>query len=479
MSAWRLAQVDQILHWAEYGRLNVQQVVRLEALVPLQPPRAAWLAAGTRFCTLAGALLLAAAVVFFFAYNWDGMHRFAKLALATGALVACVVAALASRPAGLVWQAALFGAALCTGALLALIGQIYQTGADIWELFAAWTVLMLPFVLLARSWPTWLLCLLVSNLWVTRMIWQDDVLWQLGVQDEAVELALWLALNTLWWQAARHGERWMLNVSAPGRYLERICAALALTALTLGAMRGVFGEAWAPNFVVYVPLFIAVAATGFWYYRHQRLDIVMLGSLSVASVFVACSVLQRILNDHLFVTAAFVLGASGYLAIWLKNLIRQQHQQDMAATDQRNTDEVIDSNLDTRINTRINTVTHLLATFRAHDIAKDAQCQHLANLASGAAWLSASQALAAWLAALLLTIAFYLQWGPRSEPALFFAVVLIAVGMALFWQQRDSAFANHLALGLSVAGQLFAAPLAVHGDGGGLVLVQLTTPLFS
>jgi len=454
MSAWRLAQVDQILHWAEHGQLNMQQVARLEALQPLQPSRAAWLAAGTRFCTLAGALLLAVAVVFFFAYNWDGMHRFAKLALAAGALVACVVAALVSRPAGLAWQAALFGAALCTGALLALIGQIYQTGADIWELFAAWTVLMLPFVLLARSWPTWLLCLLASNLWITRLmaLTQEEVLWQFGVRDEAVKLALWLALNTLWWLAAWRGERWMIHASTPGRHLERISAALALTALTVGAVLGL----WDAPLVVYVPLFIVVAGAGFWYYRHQRLDIVMLGSLCVASVVVATSVLLRILSDgwrglefSLFVTAAFVLGTTGYLAVWLKNLIRQQHQRDMAATEQRNADERIDA----KLAPRINIVSHLLATFRAHDIADEAQCQRLANLAPDAAWLTALQALAAWVAAFLFTVAFFLLGGTT----LFFTVALIAAGMALFWWQRDSAFMNHLALSLSVAGQLLLA----------------------
>jgi len=340
MNPWRLAHVNQILDWAEHGQLNAQQVVRLEALAPLQPSRAAWLAAGDRFCTLAGAVLLAAAVVFFFAYNWDGMHRFTKLGLAAGALAACVAVALASRPAGLTWQSALFGAALCTGALLALIGQTYQTGADIWELFAAWTVLMLPFVLLARAWPTWLLCLLVSNLWVTRMLLQDGALWQIGVQDDAVKLALWLLLNTLWWLAAWRGGRWMLN--APSRHLERISAALALAGLAWGAVVGVFGGKSGASFVAYVPLFIAVVGAGFWYYRHRRLDIVMLGIGGIASVAVLTGVLLRILlvDDgrfvdrlafSLFVTSGFVLAASGYLAVWLKNLYRQQHRRDMAA----------------------------------------------------------------------------------------------------------------------------------------------------
>jgi len=61
--------------------------------------------------------------------------------------------------------------------------------------------------------------------------------------------------------------------------------------------------------------------------------------------------------------------------------------------------------------------------------------------------------LAAWLAAFLLAVAFFLLEGS----SLFFAVILIAAGMALFWWQRDGAFVNHLALGLSVAGQLLLA----------------------
>jgi len=45
MSTGQLAQVDQILHWAEHGQLNAQQVERLEALEPLQPSRSARTAA--------------------------------------------------------------------------------------------------------------------------------------------------------------------------------------------------------------------------------------------------------------------------------------------------------------------------------------------------------------------------------------------------------------------------------------------------
>jgi len=323
---WPLAYVNQILHWAENGALRPAQVARLQALAPLQPARAAWLGMLERLGLWGGALLLALAVVFFFAWNWDDLHHFAKIALAAAAVLGCVAAALPARVGGLVWQAALLGAALCSGALLALIGQIYQTGADIWELFAAWALLMLPFVLLARAWPTWLLCLLVGNLGLGRFLLTVG-LRRLGFDDEAASLALVMLFNGLWWLAAWRGGRWML--AQPGPQIERVAAALALAALAFGAVLG----AWDGSFGLYVPLFLLVAGGAFWFYRHHRLDIVMLGVLGCCAVAVAGSLLARVLFEGksdvvvgLLIMGAFVLTASGYLSVWLKDLYRTQNR---------------------------------------------------------------------------------------------------------------------------------------------------------
>jgi len=331
MRAWQPPEVHQILLWAESGSLSAQQVAQLAALSPLHAPRAAWLAAGARLCTLAGAVLLAGAVIFFFAYNWDALDRLAKLGLAVSAFVACVLVALRTRAGGLGWQAALLAAMLCTGALLALIGQIYQTGADIWELFAAWSALMLPFALLARAWPHWLLCIAVSNLWITRMLVQDGGLWHIGIQSEEAKLALWLGLNILWWFAAQWGTGLLLVQARGQTILARTAATLALTALTLGAIQGVFLlklDAVHSAFVIYIPLFIAVASGGFWFYRYYRLDIVMLGILGSCAVLVAATLPARgvFRSDNtaisLLAIAVLITVAAGGLSIYLKNLVR-------------------------------------------------------------------------------------------------------------------------------------------------------------
>ena len=44
-------------------------------------------------------------------------------------------------------------AVLSVGALMALFGQTYQTGADPWQLFFNWAVVIIPFVLISRFTP--------------------------------------------------------------------------------------------------------------------------------------------------------------------------------------------------------------------------------------------------------------------------------------------------------------------------------------
>ena len=81
-----------------------------------------------------GAGFLLAGVVFFFAYNWDGLHKFVKLGIVAGLLAGCVIASWMMQPQSAAHKVLLFAACLLTGVLFAVYGQIYQTGADAGDL---------------------------------------------------------------------------------------------------------------------------------------------------------------------------------------------------------------------------------------------------------------------------------------------------------------------------------------------------------
>ena len=69
-----------------------------------------------------------AGIVFFFAFNWNDLHRFAKLGLVESILVSVILLALFIKNA-LVKNILFTAASLLVGALFAVFGQAYQTSA--------------------------------------------------------------------------------------------------------------------------------------------------------------------------------------------------------------------------------------------------------------------------------------------------------------------------------------------------------------
>lgn len=138
--------------------LSVPAVALALDLTGARPDSPAWLAFKLRLLHGAGIGAMAAGIIFFVAANWQDYGLTGRFAILQMALLVCVGLALWRPPPGALGQATLVLAVLVTGALLALFGQSYQTGADLHELFFTWAALALPFALAGRSgavWATW------------------------------------------------------------------------------------------------------------------------------------------------------------------------------------------------------------------------------------------------------------------------------------------------------------------------------------
>ena len=209
-----------------------------------------------------GAAHFLAGIVFFFAYNWEDLGAFARFGLIQGALVMAIVAAVAAglhRPAG---KALLVAASVLTGVLLAVIGQVYQTGADAWELFAAWTVLVLPWVLASRSSIHWFLWGMLAL--TALSTYGGQVLVPLGSiaagNFTAVIGAVAIGFLVVYELAVRLGITWLAE-----RWL-RVSLALIGLAILLGPAIGFVldGDEMALGFLLFL---IAAAALGYGYAR--------------------------------------------------------------------------------------------------------------------------------------------------------------------------------------------------------------------
>ena len=150
----------------------VSAAARDHALELIEPPRR-WGLWAARLITVLGAALVLAGIVYFFAFNWNRIPPLTKLA-AIAAMIAAAVAVVGILGFGrLVSEVAAVAAVMLVGVFLAVDGQIHQTGADAWQLFAGWAALTLVWAILANSAAVWAIWLAVVNL--AALTWWDQV----------------------------------------------------------------------------------------------------------------------------------------------------------------------------------------------------------------------------------------------------------------------------------------------------------------
>ena len=314
---------DQLLAWTEQGLLTPDQMER--ALAPEHPWPASrhWHQALDRLLAYAGSLLLALGMIFFFAFNWDDLHRMHKLVLAMAVLSGFAGAALLLPRHSVSYRACLLAAALATGGLLALVGQIYQTGADIWQLFASWSLLILPWALLSRSAACWGLFWIVLNLALLRYfsVHQSGLgLSLVGVHGLLAVASGNLALLVLF---ELLGPRLLLH---PGRSLPRLALFALLSAVSLGACIGW----WQGEYRGFLVALGLIYLTAIPCYLELRRDLLMLALLVYSMVGVGCAGLANWLDGRadtfllLSLVGLFVLLASAMASLWLQRLHREQ-----------------------------------------------------------------------------------------------------------------------------------------------------------
>jgi uncharacterized membrane protein len=311
-----------LIDWMEQGLIAPEKRDEALAVAGVFPSGTSWRRFLDQLLLWLGALMLAAGVIFFFAYNWNDLPRLAKFGLAEALIVAALGVLWRVGIENLPGKVALLAASLFVGALLALVGQTYQTGADTFELFAAWAVMILPWVLVGRLAALWLLWIGLINL---ATIFYYVSFGGLFGALFGPERLLWVlfGLNTLAlvaWQllAGRDTRgRWAIRILATAS--GGLVTALAIYSITEVRDSGSLGLlAWAAFFVVVYVV-----------YRHLILDVFVLAGGVLSVIAVVITWLAMTLFDsaesegaYLFI-GLVVIGLSAAGGWWLKQVVNQ------------------------------------------------------------------------------------------------------------------------------------------------------------
>ncbi|MCX7258616.1 MAG: DUF2157 domain-containing protein [Polaromonas sp.] len=307
------------------------QAARLWQLSRLHAPAPTLRQYTERGLGVLAALLLGAGLIFWVAANWQAQTRQFRFLLIQALLLSSVLGALA-WPRGR--TALLLLATLALGGLLAFIGQTYQTGADPWQLFAAWAALALLWVAAARSDALWALWVLIAG--TGMALWSGSQLMSplrnlLGWHDYSSALMplLWAGLLLVAWLVSRFGLSSAQDPAARGRYAFGLATLLALSAWCSYGLLNLFGR---NTGFFWLNAALVVGAAALAYLTRPR-SIAVLAMSVLALDTLLLGLLARLLfsssGAHDFIGPMFVFGLVAAIMVgvsgtWIYKLQRAQ-----------------------------------------------------------------------------------------------------------------------------------------------------------
>ncbi len=156
-----------------YGHNLINQETREYAL-DLLYPRSKWGLWASYFLSIIGSALILVGIIYFFAFNWSKVPIMAKFALVESTILICLACAFWRGIDRLSGKLFLLSASVLVGVFLAVFGQIYQTGADAYQLFMGWAALIFGWVLLSQFAALWIIWLTIMNLFIC-LYWDQAV----------------------------------------------------------------------------------------------------------------------------------------------------------------------------------------------------------------------------------------------------------------------------------------------------------------
>lgn len=193
-------------------------------------------------------------IIFFFAYNWADLHKFIKIGLIEGLIVASTLVSLHPKFNQLTRNIILSGVSVLVGVLFAVYGQIYQTGANAYDFFLGWTVFITIWTLIARFSPLWLIFLVLVN--TTIILYSEQV----ANDWSQISIFSILFLVNL---VALFGFLYFRKTESDSWFEYTLGLAVTFYA-TVGLIIGIFHDT-SPQFTILLILVIATYSIGIWY----------------------------------------------------------------------------------------------------------------------------------------------------------------------------------------------------------------------
>jgi len=149
-------RLNLLLEGRKYGILEDEEYKKELNNLSLKAGRQDWKNYIDKMFLILGILFITSGIIFFFAFNWKIIPRYFKFGSIMLFLSSGVVLYNYFGHQRFLAKLCLFFSIMMTGVLLAVIGQVYQTGADSYVLFLLWSLFIIPWVIISDFSSIWI-----------------------------------------------------------------------------------------------------------------------------------------------------------------------------------------------------------------------------------------------------------------------------------------------------------------------------------
>jgi len=244
-----------------------------------------------------------AGIIFFFAYNWADLHKFAKLGLVQGILIATTLSIFIPAFSSTTKNIILTGASVLVGVLFAVFGQIYQTGANAYDFFMGWSVFITLWVVISNFPPLWLIYIILIN--TTLYLYSEQVAYY---WEERTVFILHFCLNLVFLIETVLLQRIRKEIHIPTWFTNTIALMTAFFATT-GIIIELFDYYESSNYILFLIVFL-VYGFGVYYAINQK-SIFYLAVIAFSSIIIFSGVIVRMGDDigMFFFVCLFIIGS--------------------------------------------------------------------------------------------------------------------------------------------------------------------------
>ena len=260
----------------------------------------AWLRFLQVFTLTLGSGLMLAGIIFFFAYNWELMHRFVKLGIAVTLILAVFAVSMTVKMSDFTRKITVSVLCGLVGVFWAIFGQVYQTTADSYVFFLTWACCILVWVYVTDFYPLWTIFIALISMGVIPLF-----------PDNRWFLTLLMLYGAVWIAFFIFAPKYLPDLSAPSSWFTSILFTIEFGVAVFVVCYVIVKGCEAQNLLVA----FAVAAATIWYALKQKdiwlYSMLFIGALSVLECVFFKYILPTFgLLFQIMLTAAALGGAS-------------------------------------------------------------------------------------------------------------------------------------------------------------------------